>query len=241
MIRRRAWVPLLLVAAGCSVGAPTTTEQGQEFRDLWSLFLVIAVLVVALIWGLVAWCVIRYRHRPEDGSLPNQGGDRPKLELTYTVIPLLVVAVLFTLSVVAERRINDESDDPDLTVVVEAYRWDWRFTYAVDGPDVEVIGTEGERPVLVLPVGRTIRFELRTADVIHSFWVPEFGTKRDMIPRVDNQIDIDITEPGTWTGRCAEYCGLDHASMDFEVRAVTADEFDSWLADQPATDEAEAA
>jgi cytochrome c oxidase subunit 2 len=240
VIRRSAWLPLLLLLAGCSAGAPTTTEQGQEFRDLWSLFLVIAVLVVALIWGLVAWCVIRYRHRPEDGSLPNQDGDRPKLELTYTVIPLVVVAVLFTLSVVAERRVDEVSDDPDLTVVVEAYRWDWRFTYLVDGPDVEVIGGD-ERPVLVLPVDRTIRFDLRTADVIHSFWVPEFGTKRDMIPRVDNQIDIDITEPGTWTGRCAEYCGLDHASMDFEVRAVGADEFDQWLADQPTDGDTEAA
>jgi cytochrome c oxidase subunit 2 len=143
--------------------------------------------------------------------------------------------------VVAERRVNELSDDPDLTVVVEGYRWDWRFTYLIDGPDVEVSGTEEARPVLVLPVGRTIRFDLRTADVIHSFWVPEFGTKRDMIPRVENAIDIDITEPGTWTGRCAEYCGLDHASMDFEVRAIDADEFDAWLDEQPAEAEAEAA
>ncbi len=112
-----------------------------------------------------------------------------------------------------------------------AGRWDWQFTYAESG--VTVTPAPGERPVLVLPVDRTIRFELETADVIHSFWVPEFGTKRDLIPRVDNQIDIDITEPGTWTGRCAEYCGLDHATMDFEVRAVPADEFDDWLTDQP--------
>jgi cytochrome c oxidase subunit 2 len=229
---RRAWLPLLLLATGCSAGAPTKTEQGQEFRDLWSIFLVIAVLVVALIWGLVLWCIVRYRRRPDDDGLPNQGGDRPKLELTYTIIPLLVVAVLFTLSVVAERRVSDPSDEPDLLVDVEAYRWDWRFTYT--DADVQVVGTDDEVPVLVLPVDRTIRFELRTADVIHSFWVPEFGTKQDMIPKVENHIDITITDPGTWTGRCAEYCGLDHADMRFEVRAVPADEFDDWLAGEAA-------
>ena len=220
-----------LVLAGCSTGVDTTTEQGQEFEDLFRPFLIIAVLVVALIWGLVAWCIVRYRRRPDDDSLPNQGGDRPGLELTYTVIPLVLVAVLFVLSVVVERRISEVDDDPDLVVEVVAYRWDWRFTYVEDG--VVVDAAPGERPVLVLPVGRTVRFELETADVIHSFWVPEFGTKRDMIPGVDNEIDIDITEAGTWTGRCAEYCGLDHATMDFEVQAVAADEFDTWLADQP--------
>ena len=77
-----------------------------------------------------------------------------------------------------------------------------------------------------------MRFRLHADDVIHSFWVPEFGTKRDLIPGIDNEIDLDIVEAGTWTGRCAEYCGLDHATMDFEVRAVPGDEFDAWLADQ---------
>src|SRR5690349_10295997 len=128
-MRRWAWLVPVFLTAGCSAGAPTTTKQGQEFRDLWSIFVVIAVIVVALIWGLVAWCLIRYRKKPEDGSLPNQGGDRPKLELTYTLVPLLLVIVLFTMSVVAERHINSRSDDPDLVVHVEAYRWDWRFTY----------------------------------------------------------------------------------------------------------------
>jgi cytochrome c oxidase subunit 2 len=222
---------LTVLAAGCGAGADIHTEQGEEFERLWRLFLVIAVVVVLLIWGLVAWCVIRFRRRPGDDELPEQGEERPRLELGLTIGPLVLVAVLLAVSVVGYQRITETSEDPDLVVDVVGYRWDWQFTYVESG--VRVDAAPGDRPVLRLPVGRTIRFELHTTDVIHSFWVPEFGTKQDLIPRVDNAIDIDITEPGTWTGRCAEYCGLDHATMDFEVRALPADEFDAWLADQP--------
>ncbi|MET0665014.1 MAG: cytochrome c oxidase subunit II, partial [Acidimicrobiales bacterium] len=119
------------------------------------------------------------------------------------------------------------------------FRWDWQFTYVDAG--IRVTGEPGERPVLRLPVGRTVRFRLHADDVIHSFWVPEFGTKRDLIPGLDNEIDIDIVEAGTWTGRCAEYCGLDHATMDFEVQAMPADEFDAWLDEAAADDGADPA
>jgi cytochrome c oxidase subunit 2 len=94
-----------------------------------------------------------------------------------------------------------------------------------------VNGTQDQRPVLVLPVGRTVRFELEAADVIHSFWVPEFLTKKDLIPGVDNAIDVDVVEAGEWVGRCAEYCGFDHWRMTFDVRAVPADEYDAWVAE----------
>lgn len=229
------WVPaVLLLAVACSAGPDKTTKQGQTFQDLWQPFLVIAGLVVLLIWGLVAWCVIRYRARPGDDGLPNQDGDKPRLELAYTLVPLLLVAVLFTASVIGERDISRLDDDPDLVVDVGGFRWDWQFTYVDAG--IRVTGEPGERPVLRLPVGRTVRFRLHADDVIHSFWVPEFGTKRDLIPGLDNEIDIDIVEAGTWTGRCAEYCGLDHATMDFEVQAMPADEFDAWL-DEAAVDD----
>ena len=235
-MRRLAVAAVAVLATGCGVGADISTKQGEEFESLFTIFVVIAAIVVLGIWGAVAWCVIRFRRKPDEDTPPNQGGDRPRLEIGLMLGPLLIVAVLFALSVVGERRINERSDEPDLVVEVVGYRWDWQFTYAESG--VEITPSPGERPVLVLPVDRTIRFELETHDVIHSFWVPEFGTKQDLIPRVDNQIDIDITEPGTWTGRCAEYCGLDHGDMDFEVQAIPADEFDAWLEEQAADAEA---
>jgi cytochrome c oxidase subunit II len=97
---------------------------------------------------------------------------------------------------------------------------------------VVVTGTYDDPPELVLPVGRTVRLNLETADVIHSFWVPDFLNKRDMLPDVENAIDVDVTEPGEWTGACAEFCGLDHYKMLFEVRAVPEDEFAAWLEEE---------
>ncbi len=159
-MKRLALAAVALLAVGCSPGPGVTTEQGEEFESLWQVFFVIAVIVVLLIWGLVMWCVFRYRRRPEhDDTLPNQGGDRPRLEIGLMLGPLVIVAFLFVLSVVGERRINEEDDDPDLVVEVVGYRWDWEFTYPDSG--VSVVGAPDERPVLVLPVGRTVRFELR--------------------------------------------------------------------------------
>jgi cytochrome c oxidase subunit 2 len=87
---------------------------------------------------------------------------------------------------------------------------------------------------MVIPQGRTVRLKLIANDVIHSFWVPEFLEKRDLIPEIDNEIDVVATETGTWQGRCAEFCGLDHWKMYFAVSSVTSDEFDDWVADQQA-------
>ena len=116
--------------------------------------------------------------------------------------------MLFAFTLVAQERIVDVDDDPDLVVDVTGFEWSWQFDYPDDG--VTVTGTPEQPPELVLPVGRTVRMNLRTEDVIHSFWVPEFLGKRDLIPRVDNEIDVTSPRKGTWTGRCAEYCGLDH-------------------------------
>jgi cytochrome c oxidase subunit 2 len=221
-----------LLATGCgSAGLPdSASTQGDDVTSLWRVFLVLAGLIVALIWGLVGWCVIRYRRR--DDEIPDQRQYRVPLEVAYTVVPLVLVAVLFVLSVRSERDVSELVDDPDLVVDVLGFQWDWQFTY--EGEDVRISGIPGETPVLRLPVGRTIRFELRSDDVIHSFWVPEFVTKRDLIPLVGNAIDIEVTRPGTWPGRCAEYCGLDHTVMDFTVEAMPAEDFDAWLAEAAA-------
>jgi cytochrome c oxidase subunit 2 len=81
----------------------------------------------------------------------------------------------------------------------------------------------------VLPVDRTVRLKLVADDVIHSFWVPSFLEKRDLIPGVENEIDVNLIEPGEWSGVCSEFCGLDHWKMNFSLRAVPAEEFDAWV------------
>lgn len=237
---RRAALPALvlvgaLVLAGCSgnLGAPeSVTAQGDEFVTLWKGFLITAAVIGVLVYGLILYAALRFRRRKRDDPdrIPSQTQYQVPLEVLYTVVPILIVAALFAFTVIGENRITRTDPDPDLTIQVIGFQWQWQFLYVDEG--VSVAGSAEVTPELVLPVGRTVRFDLVSNDVNHSFWVPEFLQKRDLIPGVDNEIDIEVTEPGEWVGRCAEYCGLDHWKMDFDVRALPADEFDAWLAEQ---------
>jgi cytochrome c oxidase subunit 2 len=202
------------------------TQQGQDNMVwLWRIFIIGAVAVSALIWVLVIISVVRFRRRSDD--IPSQKQYNIPWELGYTVVPLVIVTILFGLTVYAQNGFTSLAAQPALEVEVEGFQWQWQFRYPNNG--VTVTGSEQAEAALVVPVGRTIRFHLISDDVNHSFWVPEFLEKRDLIPGINNQIDINITEPGEWTGRCAEYCGLDHWQMTFDVIAVPADEFDDWV------------
>jgi len=144
-----------------------------------------------------------------------------------------IVAGLFAYTVTTENKVNALAPEPDLVIDVVGYQWGWTFTYRADGV-TSVPGEDGSPAVLALPVGSTIQLDLVSPDVIHSFWVPEFLEKRDLIPGVHNAIDVNVTRTGTWTGRCAEFCGLDHWTMDFEVQAMSQPDFQSWLASKKA-------
>jgi cytochrome c oxidase subunit II len=219
--------PVLLAGCSSNFGFPDPiTSQGEHTLRLWRIFFVIAALVVALIWGLVAWSVIRYRRRSD--AIPDQRQTMVKLEIFYTAVPLLLVGVLFALTLSVNDKLTALDAHPDLRVEVVGFQWQWQFTYPDDG--VTVSGTPDQPAELVLPVGRTVRFRLKARDVIHSFWVPEFLEKRDLIPGIDNQIDVYVKEPGTWVGRCAEYCGLSHWQMSFTLRAMPPADYERWLA-----------
>jgi cytochrome c oxidase subunit II len=223
-----------IVLAGCSSrgGAPKgVTEQSDNFSRLWTIFLVGAALVAGLIWILVLVSIVRFRRRSDD-EMPSQKQYNIPAEIAYLAVPILIVAFLFGITVVATDGFTSLKDKPDLTVDVVGFQWQWQFEY----PDQHIVlnGGQDGNPTLVLPVGETIRFNLSSNDVNHSFWVPEFLEKRDLIPGVDNSIEVKITEPGEWTGRCAEYCGLDHWKMTFTVKAIPQDEFDQWVAETAA-------
>ncbi len=213
-----------------SFGAPSpATEQGREVYDLYRWFAAVATGVGVFVTVLLVYVVVRFRRRSDD-TIPSQKPYNIPVEVFYTAVPLVIVSVLFVFSVRTEDRVSAESDQPDLVVDVTGFQWQWQFTY-LDADRAITGSPEQGLPELVLPLGRTTRLELRTADVIHSFWVPDFLVKRDMIPGVDNAIDVTPTAVGTFDGVCAEYCGLDHGRMRFLVRVLPADEFDDWLAD----------
>jgi cytochrome c oxidase subunit 2 len=234
--RRRRTVVLavtalvLLSGCGSTVFLPdAVTEQGEEATRLWKVFVWVAAIIGLIVYGLIAFAVIRYRRRRhDDGSPPDQQQSRLGLEVVWTAIPLVIITVLFFLSVQTENEVTRLDPDPDLVVEVRGFQWQWQFTYPESG--IVVTGAPGDTPALVLPTDRTVRLRLVSNDVIHSFWVPRFIEKRDLIPGVENEIDVDITEPGEWSGVCSEFCGLDHWKMNFTVQAVPPEEFDAWVA-----------
>ena len=155
------------------------------------------------------------------------------LEVAYTIIPLILVVGLFVVTVRTIRTVEATTDSPDLTVDVVGFQWQWQFTYPESG--VVVVGNDDtEPPELVLPAGSSVRFNLESRDVIHSFWVPGFLFKRDLIPGTPTSFDANVNnETGFYdNGACAEFCGLYHGRMTFSVRIVSPDDFDRWLADQ---------
>ncbi len=208
------------------------TEQSQRMFDLWIGSTVAALAVGFFVWGLIFWCIIRYRKRGQ--ALPAQTRYNLPIELIYSVVPFLIVSVLFYYTAVVQTDVNKVSADPDVVVNVEAFRWNWKFTYpTTEGPDgrpVYTVGSSDYVPVLVLPTNQTIRFVEHSPDVIHSFWVPALLFKRDVFPgNIVNQFEVTILEEGAYVGRCAELCGSYHSMMSFELRAVSPEKYTQFL------------
>jgi cytochrome c oxidase subunit II len=212
------------------------TEQATEMRQLWTGSVIAALVVGIIVWTLILLSVVRDRKRSDE--LPKQTAYNLPLEIIYTIVPFVIIAVLFFYTVITQNKVQERSADPDLTVAVNAFKWNWQFVYPgtddQDGQPVETVGNSNEVPILVLPTGEDIRFEVASADVIHSFWVPEFLFKLDVIPGNengrDNVFQVNIDEEGAYVGRCAELCGTYHAFMNFEVRAVSPEDFDAYMA-----------
>ncbi|NEK84553.1 cytochrome c oxidase subunit II [Blastococcus saxobsidens] len=211
------------------------TEEATEMRELWTGSVIAALIVGFIVWGLIGYTVVRHRKRGDE--LPRQTAYNLPLEIVLTVIPFVIIAGLFFFTVVTQNRVKERSDNPDETIAVNAFKWNWEFVYpetqGPDGTPVSTVGTSTDIPILVVPTDRTIRFELASADVIHSFWVPEFLFKLDVIPGNengrDNVFEVTVREEGAYVGRCAELCGTYHAYMNFEVRSVSPDDYEAYL------------
>jgi cytochrome c oxidase subunit II len=209
------------------------TPQSERMFNLWIGSAVAALAVGVFVWGLIFWCVVRYRKRGE--SLPPQTRYNMPIELVYSVAPFLVISVLFYYTVVVQNDVNKIVADPDVVVQVQPSKWNWSFIYpdtkGSDGQPVRTVGSSDYIPVLVVPTNKIIEFDEHSTDVIHSFWVPKLLFKRDVFPgNVENKFQTTIIEAGAFVGRCAELCGTYHSMMNFELRAVTPEKFEAFLA-----------
>jgi cytochrome c oxidase subunit 2 len=237
---------LSTVLSGCTTqealrfGWPEgVTPEAERMRDLWTGSVIAALIVGVLVWGLIFWVVVRYRKRGDE--LPVQTRFNLPIEILYTVAPFLIIAVLFYYTAIVQTRVTEQEPNPDVTVAVVGFKWNWQFRYPQEmgqnDQPVETTGTSEEVPILVLPTGKRIHFEERSNDVIHSFWVPDMLFKRDVIPGRQNSFDITrIDKAGSYVGRCAELCGTYHAFMNFEVRAVSPSKYDQYIQARKAGD-----
>jgi cytochrome c oxidase subunit 2 len=222
-----------VLAACSSFGAPAgATDQGRDINDLWRVFVVAGIVVAGIVYGLIVWSLVRYRRRRRDdpSALPRQFRQHVPLEVVYTAIPIVIVIFLFAATAVTNQRVTAMADRPTATIHAQGFTWGWRFAY--EGSGVQVVGAPDRPPEMVIPVGEPVRIVLTSDDVIHSFFVPDFLFKRDAIPGHPTQFDLTAREEGVFTGRCAEFCGLNHAFMGFTVRVVTPDEYRRWIADR---------
>lgn len=210
-------------------------EASDRSGAMWDVWLGawIAVLVVfMLVFGLMLYAMVRYRRRSVD-EVPVQIRYNLPIEALYTFAPVIIVAVFFFHTVTSQNDMLRDVKNPDHTIEVVGSKWQWAFNYlnedATQGDDVFDIGTPQDPTELWLPVDESVRFNLLSPDVIHSFWVPEFYFKMDVVPGHKNHFDMTPTREGTFTGRCAELCGLYHSRMIFKVHVVSKAEYEEHL------------
>ncbi len=233
-----ALVPLTVLLSGCQTGdqwyrmglpAPVT-QQAKITLALWQGSWIAAWAVGAFMWALILGSAVFFRKRGDE--LPRQVRYNVPIEVLYTIVPFVIIAVLFTFTARDQSEINKLTKNPDVTVHVVGFQWSWQFNYdKVNGQngDLQITGRPGEPPQLVLPVGERIRFVETSPDVIHSFWVIPFLFKRDVIPGRTNEFEVTINTVGTFQGKCTEFCGMDHSRMLFTLKAVPRGEFTRFM------------
>jgi len=228
-----------LVASGCTANEAfffdlpePATAEGPIVQNLWQGSWIAAWAVGAITWGLMLWAAIAYRRRRKD-DVPAQTKYNLPLELLYTIVPLIMILGLFVFTARDQTELLTIEDDQSQTINAVGFRWSWAFNYLDE--DVYDVGTPSAPPTLwvpptlVLPVDEKVRFELTSPDVIHSFWVVDFLFKMDLIPGKTNVFELTPDTLGTFAGKCAELCGVDHSRMLFQVKVVTRDEYNAYI------------
>lgn len=240
---------LAAVLSGCNLSGmtptfgatPGVTSQAHDTYKLWYGMAIAGVAVAVFVWLLIGWSVVRYRRRRGDETIPKQFQAHIPLEVTYTVIPIIMVLVIFGFTVVTENAVDANPSRPAAVVDVTAYQWGWIFQYAHTG-GVTIQTAEHAAPsllpkdyfnpiypTLTLPVGETTRIYLRSDDVVHGFYVHDFNFSRFAQPGVTNTISFTPTKTGWFTAQCTEYCGLYHSEMLFNVHIVSVSYYKAWI------------
>jgi cytochrome c oxidase subunit 2 len=235
----RSWllaVAALVVLAGCASDAPQDMLEpagplAETLDDLFNPIFWIAVGVFVVVEGLIVYSVVKWRHRSDDvgdaGEMPAQLHGNTRLEIGWTILPALVLAVVAVVTVPVVFELNAEPADALEVDVTGAQFW-WGYEYPTQ-PDFGITDAIVTANELHIPAGQRVYLTLRSVDVIHSFWAPKLNGKRDVVPGRVHNWSLEADEPGVYSGQCAEFCGISHANMRLKVVAHDRESWDDWV------------
>ncbi len=232
---------------------PGVTGTSNEIFSLHMTILWICVAIGVVVFGVMFWSILA--HRKSEGHKPAHFHENTAVEVAWTIIPFVILVIM---AIPATATLVDmyDTEESDIDIKITGYQWKWRYDYINDdfgffsnmatsqdeiynrAAKSEHYLLEVDNP-LVIPVGKKVRFLVTANDVIHSWWVPAFGVKKDAIPGFINETWTRVDEPGIYRGQCTELCGRDHGFMPVVVKAVPQAEYDAWVQDQLAAAELE--
>ena len=222
-----------VVLAGCASNAPQDTwapkgPNAQKIDTLQKPVFAVAGIIGVIVFAVVVIAVIKFKDRGQ--PIPHQTHGNPALEITLTIIPALILAVVgvFTFRTVFDLA---KTDDTEMIINVTGQQWWWEYDYPVQNEYgiTQPIITSGQ---IVFPVGTKVMLRQTSRDVIHSYWIPSLNGKRDAVPGRVHLNRIEANEPGIYAGQCTEFCGLSHANMRMEAIALSKEDFAKWVANQ---------
>jgi cytochrome c oxidase subunit 2 len=226
--------PLTFLLSGCAEVSGLGFEKGlssvnDTTSPLWSWSWIAAGVVGVITFILIIWPAIFHRAKASKGEFPKQTQYNIPVEIAYTIIPFIIVAVLFYFTATKEAKIVEKTTTYAHEITVQGIQWSWQFGYPEAGPKAVVTGTPAQPPTLVVPVGEKIRYTITSNDVVHGFWIPAFMIQMQNLPGVTNHLEFTANKVGTYPGRCNILCGRNHAQMIFTVKVVSASEYKTYL------------
>jgi cytochrome c oxidase subunit 2 len=227
------------ILSGCSLksndisgmGYPKNVTSVNDISlSLWQGAWIAAGVVGVFTLILILWPAIFHRKNDEKkGEFPKQTQYNIPIEVLYTVIPFIIVGVLFYFTAVKEEKIVKPKEAAQHEITVEGIQWSWQFGYPEAGKDAVVTGTPENPPTLYMPQGESVRFTITANDVVHGFWIPAFMIQKQNLPGVTNHLQFTANKLGTYPGRCNILCGRNHTQMIFKVKVVTPEQYQKYL------------
>lgn len=230
--------PLAFLLSGCSfdsknisgMGFPKDISSVNEISiSLWQGAWIAAGVVGVFTLILILWPAVFHRAKVGQPEFPKQTQYNIPVEILYTVIPFIIVAVLFYFTAVKENKIVDKTSPVKHEISVEGIQWSWQFAYPEAGENAVVTGTPAQPPTLYLPQGEKVRFTLTANDVVHGFWIPAFMIQMQNLPGETNHLQFTANKLGEFPGRCNILCGRNHSQMLFKVKVVTPEEYQNYI------------